>query len=174
VSAPLGRRAAIALVGLGANLGDRAATLARVIDGMREGAIPETDVVAVSSTIETRPLGPPQPDFLNAAVALDTDLDARALLDALLAIEAGLGRVRDDRWGPRIIDLDLLAWVPAGATSSAQVSEVGLEVPHPEAHRRDFVLVPLSELWPELRVGDRSVAEHLAALDPRAGTLPRA
>ncbi|MBC8070211.1 MAG: 2-amino-4-hydroxy-6-hydroxymethyldihydropteridine diphosphokinase [Deltaproteobacteria bacterium] len=161
------------MVGLGANLGDRAATLERVIDGMRGGAIPDTDVIAVSSTIETRPLGPPQPDFLNAAIALDTDLDARALLDQLLALETGLGRVRDDRWGPRIIDLDLLAWVPAGASSSAQVSEVGLEVPHPEAHRRDFVLVPLSELWPELRIHDRSVAEHLAALDPGASTLPR-
>ena len=173
MSAPAGRRAAIALIGLGANLGDRAATLARVLDDMRGGAIPETEVLAVSRTIETRPLGPPQPDFLNAAVALDSDLDPRALLDQLLALEAGLGRVRDDRWGPRTIDLDLIAWVPAGTASSARVSEAGLEVPHPEAHRRDFVLVPLAELWPELRLGDRSVAEHLGALDPRASTVPR-
>jgi 2-amino-4-hydroxy-6-hydroxymethyldihydropteridine diphosphokinase len=173
VTAPPGHRTAIALVGLGANLGDRADAIGRAIAAMRAGEIRDTVLVAVSSLLETRPLGPPQPDFLNAAVALDTDLDPRALLAELLALEARMGRLRTERWGPRTIDLDLLAWVPAGTASSSIVHEQGIVVPHPEAHRRDFVLAPLAELWPELSLAGRTVAEHLAALDPEASTLPR-
>lgn len=153
-----GRRAGIALVGLGANLGDREAMFERVRAALRE--LPNSEVLASSSSFENPPLGPvTQPSFLNAVVALDTDLAPHALLDELLALEARLGRVRGERWGPRTIDLDLLAWVPAGSASSRELHDDRLVLPHPGAHERDFVLIPLAELWPSLRLNGRSVAD---------------
>ena len=117
----------VAYVGLGANLGDREATIRAAI-----AALP--GVVAVSALRETDPVGVvDQPRFLNGAARLETDLSARELLDALLAIERELGRERRERWGPRTIDLDLLLY---GDTT---VDEPGLTVPHPRLHERRFV-----------------------------------
>jgi 2-amino-4-hydroxy-6-hydroxymethyldihydropteridine diphosphokinase len=133
-----------AYVGLGANLGDREASLRAAVE--RLGCTPGIEVVAVSSFRETEPVGYlDQPRFLNGAVALDTELPPRALLEALLAVERSLGRTREGpRFGPRTIDLDLLAY------GGESVEEPGLQVPHPRLGERAFALEPLLELEPAL------------------------
>jgi 2-amino-4-hydroxy-6-hydroxymethyldihydropteridine diphosphokinase len=148
-----------AYVGLGANLGLREETLRRAIELL--GAVDGVDVLAVSQLRETEPVGGvDQPTFLNGAVAVRTTLDPRALLDVLLEIERSLGRVREERWGPRTVDLDLLVY------GSEAVDEPGLRVPHPRLHERRFALEPLAELAPDLDVpGLGRVAAALAALD---------
>jgi 2-amino-4-hydroxy-6-hydroxymethyldihydropteridine diphosphokinase len=102
-----------------------------------------------------------QPRFLNGAVALDTELSAQALLEELLSVERRLGRVRDGtRWGPRIVDLDLLLY------GDEVVDEPGLRVPHPRLAERRFAMEPLAELDPDLVVpGAGRVSDLLAALD---------
>jgi 2-amino-4-hydroxy-6-hydroxymethyldihydropteridine diphosphokinase len=150
-----------AYVGLGANLGDRACTLHRAVELL--GEHPDVTVVAVSELRETAPWGPvPQPPFLNGAVAVETELTPRELLDVLLDVERRLGRRREgerERWGPRAVDLDLLVH------GDARVAEAGLEVPHPRLHERAFALEPLAELDPELVLPGRGrVADLLAAL----------
>lgn len=133
-----------AYVGLGANLGDREASLRAAVDGL-EGT-PGIEVVAVSSFRETDPVGYlDQPRFLNGAVGLETELTPRQLLEALLAVERSLGRTREGpRFGPRTIDLDLLAY------GTEAVEEPGLTVPHPRLGERAFALEPLVELDPTL------------------------
>lgn len=149
-----------AYVGLGANLGDREDTIRRAVALVDELA--GVDVVSVSSLRETEPWGPvEQPRYLNGAVAVETDLPPRELLDALLEIERRLGRARDDeeRWGPRTIDLDLLLY------GDATIDEPGLQVPHPRLHERLFVLEPLAALVPERRIpGNGTVSDALAGL----------
>ena len=149
----------LAYVGLGANLGARDETLRRAVAllGEAKGA----DVLAVSSLRETEPVGVvDQPPFLNGAVAIETLLPARALLDLLLEIERSLGRVRGERWGPRIVDLDLLVY------GNGVVDEPGLHVPHPRLHERRFALEPLADLNPELEIPGRgTVSALLTALD---------
>ena len=152
----------LAYVGIGANLGEREATVGRAIEllGEAEGV----DVVAVSTLRETEPWGPvPQPPFLNGAVALETGLGPEALLETLLAVEQALGRRRDEateRWGPRAIDLDLLLY------GDRTLDLPGLTVPHPRLHERRFALEPLAELAPDADVpGHGTVSELLAALD---------
>jgi 2-amino-4-hydroxy-6-hydroxymethyldihydropteridine diphosphokinase len=144
----------LAYVGLGSNLGDREATIRRAI-----AALP--GVLAVSELRETDPVGvTAQPAFLNGAIALETELSPRELLETLLAVERQLGRERRERWGPRTIDLDVLLY--GGET----VDEPGLTVPHPRLHERRFALEPLAELDPELVVPGRGrVSDLLAELD---------
>jgi 2-amino-4-hydroxy-6-hydroxymethyldihydropteridine diphosphokinase len=130
-----------AYVGLGSNLGDREQTLRAALERLAEN--PGVDVVAVSSFRETDPVGPvvDQPRFLNGAVALETSLSARGLLELLLEVEAEFGRSRNGPpGGPRTLDLDLLVY------GDEHVDEPGLEVPHPRLHERSFVLEPLEEL----------------------------
>jgi 2-amino-4-hydroxy-6-hydroxymethyldihydropteridine diphosphokinase len=148
-----------AYVGLGSNLGDRSATLARALEllGERQGI----RLVAVSSFRETDPVGYlDQPRFLNAAVAIETSLTPQALLLALIEVERELGRTREGpRFGPRTVDLDLL--LMEGLT----VDEPGLTIPHPRLHEREFALAPLAELDPSLLVpGHGSVNQLLALL----------
>ncbi len=149
----------VAYVGLGANLGAREETLRRAVELLR--AADGVDVLAVSQLRETEPVGVvDQPPFLNGAVALETTRTARELLDLLLEIEASLGRVREERWGPRTIDLDLLVY------GDEVVDEPGLRVPHPHLDERRFALEPLAELAPELEVPGRGrVSALLTALD---------
>ena len=149
----------LAYVGLGANVGPREVTLLRAVDLLAEAD--DVEVLAVSQLRETDPVGVvDQPRFLNGAVRIDTSLPPRALLELLLRIEQSLGRVREERWGPRTVDLDLLVY--GGLT----VDEPGLRVPHPRLHERRFALEPLAELDPELVVpGLGSVSGALAALD---------
>jgi 2-amino-4-hydroxy-6-hydroxymethyldihydropteridine diphosphokinase len=148
-----------AYIGVGANLGDREATIRRAIEllGERE----EVDVVAVSTLRETEPWGyADQPAFLNGAAALDTMLAPEELLEALLDVERALGRVRQGlRYGPRAIDLDLLLY------GDLELDRPGLELPHPRLHERAFALEPLAELDPDLVVPGRGrVSALLAAL----------
>jgi 2-amino-4-hydroxy-6-hydroxymethyldihydropteridine diphosphokinase len=148
-----------AYVGLGSNLGDREDTIRRALEllAAEEGI----DVVAVSTLRETEPVGyADQPDFVNGAAALETELTPRALLERLLAVELALGRVRGvgPRFGPRVVDLDLLLY------GDAAVDEPGLTVPHPRLAERRFALEPLQELDPELRLPDgRAVRDLLGA-----------
>jgi 2-amino-4-hydroxy-6-hydroxymethyldihydropteridine diphosphokinase len=148
-----------AYVGLGANLGDREATLRRAIELL--AATQGIEVAAVSSLRETDPVGyADQPRFLNGAAALDTELAPGALLDRLLVVERELGRVRGrgPRYGPRALDLDLLLY------GDEVVDEPGLTVPHPRLAERRFALEPLHELDPGLRLPDgRAVREMLAS-----------
>jgi 2-amino-4-hydroxy-6-hydroxymethyldihydropteridine diphosphokinase len=139
-----------AYVGLGANLGPREATLLRAVDLIAD--VPGVEVLELSTLSETAPVGvEDQPDFLNAALALETTLSPRDLLDALLSVERELGRIRVDgeRWGPRTIDLDLLLY------GAEKLDEPGLTVPHPRLHERRFALEPLAELDPELEIPGR-------------------
>jgi 2-amino-4-hydroxy-6-hydroxymethyldihydropteridine diphosphokinase len=146
-----------AYVGLGSNVGDRERMLWSAIHMLAFN--PEVDVAAVSTFRETAPVGYlDQPDFLNAAVAVDTELSARALLDLLLSIELGLGRTREgQRFGPRTIDLDLLLY------GDETLAEPGLTVPHPRLHERRFVLEPLAELDPGLTVPEMGSVQGLLA-----------
>jgi 2-amino-4-hydroxy-6-hydroxymethyldihydropteridine diphosphokinase len=148
-----------AYVGFGANLGNREQTIRRAVDAL--GRRPGVEVLAVSAFRETDPVGfTDQPPFLNGAAVVETDLEPRALLDALLAVERELGRTRDGpRFGPRTIDLDLLVF------GNREVSEPGLTVPHPRLAERAFALEPLVELDPELEIPGRGrVADLLRGL----------
>ena len=148
-----------AYVGLGANVGQREVTLRRAVELLREAD--GVQVLAVSQLRETDPVGVlDQPPFLNGAVAIETALAPREVLDLVLEIERSLGRVRGERWGPRTIDLDLLLY------GDEVVDEPGLRVPHPRLHERRFALEPLAELEPELDLpGLGSVSDVLAELD---------
>jgi 2-amino-4-hydroxy-6-hydroxymethyldihydropteridine diphosphokinase len=130
-----------AVIGLGANLGDRRATLSLAAKELEALG----SVAARSALYETEPVGPPQPRYLNAAVLLRTELSAEALLEALLAIEKKLGRVRRERWGPRAIDLDIL-WLDGAVHRSP-----ALTVPHPSLRERVFALRPLLDVAPAAR-----------------------
>jgi 2-amino-4-hydroxy-6-hydroxymethyldihydropteridine diphosphokinase len=128
-----------AYVALGANLGDRAAALARAVEALRATA--GVRVAAVSRAWETAPVGPPQPAYLNAAVALDTELGALDLLARLHEIERSAGRTRgSERNLPRTLDLDLLLF------GGLAIDAPELVVPHPRMHERAFVLEPLAEI----------------------------
>jgi 2-amino-4-hydroxy-6-hydroxymethyldihydropteridine diphosphokinase len=140
-----------AYVGLGANLGDREATIRAAV-----AALP--GVLAVSSLRETEPVGvTDQPRFLNGVAALETELSARDLLDTLLAVERRLGRERRERWGPRTIDLDLLLF------GEEAIDEPGLTVPHPRLHERRFALEPLAEIAPDALIPGRGRVANLLA-----------
>ena len=145
-----------AVIALGANLGDRLATLAAAVDALRSLG----SVTAVSSVHETDPVGgPDQPAYLNAVVVLETGLDPLALLTALQGIEAEHGRTREVRWGARTLDLDILDMDGIVRT------DPDLELPHPRAHERAFVLVPWREVDPAaVVVGRGAVADLLAAV----------
>jgi 2-amino-4-hydroxy-6-hydroxymethyldihydropteridine diphosphokinase len=134
-------------VGLGANLEDPRAQIARAVELL--AAEDGVELVAVSTLRETDPVGyEQQPRFLNGAAELQTSLAARELLERLLSIERSLGRVRGDepRFGPRTIDLDLLLY------GDQRIDEPGLEIPHPRLHERRFALEPLAELDPALEL----------------------
>jgi 2-amino-4-hydroxy-6-hydroxymethyldihydropteridine diphosphokinase len=147
-------------VGIGSNLGDREAHVRGALELL--AAEPGIELEEISQLRETDPVGVlDQPRFINAAARLTTDLEPRALLDRLLAIERDLGRVRTgERYGPRTIDLDLLLY------GDREVDEQGLRVPHPRLAERRFVLEPLVELDPALVVPGRgSVQSLLASLE---------
>jgi 2-amino-4-hydroxy-6-hydroxymethyldihydropteridine diphosphokinase len=114
-----------------------------------EALAPEVRTIERSSIWETAPIGPDQPDYLNAVVVADTVLGPRPLLERCLAVERELGRERRERWGPRVIDIDLLLY------SDAVLDAPGLTVPHPRMHERRFVLAPLAEVWPDAEIPDR-------------------
>ena len=142
-------------MGLGSNLGDRRANLRGAVEGLPGG-------VGVSPVYETDPVGGPpgQASYLNAVVELDTELSPRQLLELAQSLEAHAGRVRRERWGSRGLDVDILM------VGDLVVSEPDLVIPHPRMWLRDFVLVPLADLAPDI-AGER---EPTSAVRP-AGTL---
>ena len=150
---------ATAFVGIGSNLGDRETNLRRAIELL--AAEDGIEVAAVSEIRETEPVGPvEQGPFLNGAVQLETPLAPHDLLERLLVVESSLGRVREDRWGPRTIDLDLLLY------EKETIDEPGLQVPHPRLHERRFALEPLADLDPGLEIPAKgSVSALLAELE---------
>lgn len=149
-------------VGLGSNDGDRERHLVRALE-----ALSRIDAVAVlrcSSLFDSAAVGPPQPRYLNAVVALDCGLPPQRLLTILQRIEHDLGRRREGvRWGPRCIDLDILLW------EGEVIADANLQVPHLELHKRRFALEPLAELAPDLRhpVLGASMKDLLVRLDPQ-------
>lgn len=147
-----------AYLGLGSNVGDKAGMIAAAI--VRLDATPGIRVSARSGDYRTPPWGDTDQDwFLNAAIGIETALAPHALLEACLAIETSLGRVRARRWGPRIIDIDVLYY------AGAEVSDARLVLPHRFVRERAFVLVPLAEIAPNLVIGGETVAAALARLD---------
>lgn len=160
------RRWRPAYVALGSNLADPAAQVAAALG--RLPGIPGTRLIARSRLWASRPLGPQdQPDFVNAVAGLLTQLDARELLGELQALERAMGRTGPVvRWGPRSIDLDLLAM------GSDELSEPAICLPHPGVHERDFVLYPLAELAPELWIPGRGRVEALARRVANRGIVP--
>ena len=143
-----------AFLGLGANLGDRLATLQRAVDLLAEHGV---RAIASSRVWATAPIGGPkdQPEFLNAVVEIDPDaLEPGSVLEAAHAVEATLGRVRGERWGPRTIDIDVLLW------GDLMSDDADLEIPHPRLHERAFVVLPLLDLDPDPRLpGGRRLLE---------------
>lgn len=141
----------LAHLGIGSNLGDRLAHLQGAVDDLASAA--DVDVVAVSSVYETSPVGgPEQDDYLNAVVAVETDRSARSLLELGQELERRAQRIRNVRWGPRTLDVDVLL------IGSERTTEADLEVPHPRIWDRGFVVVPLHEIAPDLVRADRLAA----------------
>jgi 2-amino-4-hydroxy-6-hydroxymethyldihydropteridine diphosphokinase len=133
-------------LGIGSNLDDRLANLQLAVDAL--AAAPGIRVVAVSPVYETEPVGGPvQGDFLNAVVAVDSDLSARELLELALSVEQVAHRVRTERWGPRTLDVDILTF------GDETIVEPDLEIPHPRLRERAFVLAPLHDVAPGLVPG---------------------
>jgi 2-amino-4-hydroxy-6-hydroxymethyldihydropteridine diphosphokinase len=129
-----------AVISLGANIGDPKANLDLAVALLREA----TEVIAVSSYLQTKPVGgPEQPDYLNAVAIVESELPAKELLALLNGIETAMGRTREIHWGPRVIDLDLIQY------GGLLVSDEKLTLPHPRAHERRFVLAPWFEIEPE-------------------------
>ena len=153
-----------AWIGLGGNLGDAVVTLHAALQEL--DGLPHTRLVRASKFYRTPAWGvAEQPDFINAVALLDTRLSPRDLLDALLDIERAFGRERNrsERWGPRVLDLDLLLY------DSAVIDEPGLCVPHPHLHERAFALLPLVEITPDAFIpGIGPAGEALRALDSSA------
>jgi 2-amino-4-hydroxy-6-hydroxymethyldihydropteridine diphosphokinase len=150
-----------ALLGLGGNLGDVRTTLGRAVTALCDGR--EIKLVARSSDYRTPPWGvADQPPFINLAIAVETALTPRALLDRALAVEAMFGRDRttERRWGPRILDIDIIAF------DALEIEESGLTLPHPHLFERAFVLAPLAEIAPHRKIKGITVAEAFARVDP--------
>jgi len=147
-----------AYLGIGSNLGDRLSHLQSAVDGL--AAAPGVLVVQVSRVFETEPVGgPPQDDYLNAVVAIDTDLGARDLLRLAQSLEDAADRVREERWGPRTLDVDILL------VGDEQIDDPDLVVPHPRMGHRAFVLGPLGDLEPGLVVAPAAGWQGIRPLD---------
>jgi 2-amino-4-hydroxy-6-hydroxymethyldihydropteridine diphosphokinase len=146
------------VIAMGSNLGDRMDYLQGGLDGLFD--TPRISFLAVSPVYETAPVGgPEQPDYLNAVVIAETSMPAQAVLERCLSLEDAYGRARDERWGPRTLDLDLIIY-------GDEVSNgPGLTLPHPRAHERAFVLAPWHDADPQAQLPGRGpVADLLAAL----------
>jgi 2-amino-4-hydroxy-6-hydroxymethyldihydropteridine diphosphokinase len=149
-----------ALLGLGGNVGDVATTLDKAIALFADGE--QVKLVARSSNYRTPPWGvTDQPPFINCAIAVETTLSPHALLDRALNVERVLGRDRakEQRWGPRPIDIDLIEY------GDLTIDEPGLTLPHPRLFERAFVLLPLAEIVPDRVIAGRRVGGALAQLD---------
>ncbi|WP_114944727.1 2-amino-4-hydroxy-6-hydroxymethyldihydropteridine diphosphokinase [Microvirga calopogonii] len=141
---------------LGSNLGDKRGNIARALSALDRGGAP---IVARSADFRTEPWGPVAQDwFVNACALAETDLSPEDLLALCLRVEQELGRIRETKWGPRAIDIDILTY------GDLEIGTPALTLPHPYAAERAFVLVPLAEVAPELRLGGRRIVELLASV----------
>lgn len=151
---------ALAYIGLGSNLADPAQQIRAALQALQQ--LPATRLIHHSALYRSAPWGKPdQPEFVNAVAELETTLTPHQLLDGLLGIEREAGRVRDGaRWGPRLLDLDILVY------ADRRIDESDLRVPHPHLHERAFVLMPLAEIAPDLSIpGQGNVGSLLARID---------
>jgi 2-amino-4-hydroxy-6-hydroxymethyldihydropteridine diphosphokinase len=140
-----------AALSLGGNIGNVRATIARALDLLEAAG---AHLVARSADYRTRPWGKTdQPDFTNVSAVVETTLRPLDLLAVCLNVERQLGRVRHERWGPRLIDIDVIAY------DGARMETADLTLPHRHAHERGFVLIPLAEIAPDLLIGDKTAAE---------------
>lgn len=143
-------------IGIGSNLRDPQQQVRDAFEAL--GQVRETELRSQSPLFSTPPMGPPnQPDYINAVAEVRTRLEPRALLEELQAIELAAGRRRVIRWGPRVLDLDLLTY------GEEIVTEPGLEIPHPGIRHRNFVLLPLLSVAPELKIPGLGPVHRLAA-----------
>jgi 2-amino-4-hydroxy-6-hydroxymethyldihydropteridine diphosphokinase len=143
----------IAYLGLGGNVGDVASSMQQALDRLNN--YPECRITAVSRVYRTPPWGPVEQDwFLNACARIETRLSAEALLELVLETERSLGRIRDKRWGPRTLDIDILLY------GSVPVALDHLTIPHPRMTERAFVMVPLADIAGEVEIGGRTVGEY--------------
>jgi len=157
--------AATAYIGLGSNLNDPAQQLDEALTNL--AALPDTSVTAVSRIYLSKPLGPQdQPDYLNAVAKISTRLGPTQLLKALQHIELRQGRKREVRWGARTIDLDILLY------DGLQLDTPDLVLPHRELCNRNFVLLPLNDIAPELILPDKRTLASLLANTPSEGIVP--
>jgi 2-amino-4-hydroxy-6-hydroxymethyldihydropteridine diphosphokinase len=149
-----------ALLGLGGNLGDVQSTLDQAVAVLCDGE--HVRLIARSSDYRTPPWGvTDQPPFVNLALVVDTTLTPRALLDRALRVEAMFGRdrAREQRWGPRALDIDIIAF------DGLELNEAGLTLPHPRLFERAFVLAPLAEIAPDRKIKGIAIKDALARLD---------
>ena len=147
-----------AFIALGSNMGDKLAHLRAARTAI--AALPETKILAQSAIYRTPPWGNTEQDwFANAVIKVETGLSPHTLLDACLAIEADMGRKRAERWGPRLIDLDLLTH------GDARLTDDRLTLPHPAMHERAFVLIPLKDVAPQTQINGQSLDALIARLD---------
>jgi 2-amino-4-hydroxy-6-hydroxymethyldihydropteridine diphosphokinase len=150
-----------ALLALGGNVGDVRATLDRAVAALCDGR--DVRLVARSADYRTPPWGvTDQPAFVNLALVVETALAPRALLARALAVEAAFGRnrAREQRWGPRTLDVDIIAY------EDIEIDEPGLTLPHPRLFERAFVLAPLAEIAPDREIKGVAIADALARLGP--------
>lgn len=157
----------IAYIGIGSNVGDKQGNCRRAIEAL--GSDPRNRLVRCSPLYNTEPVGKTDQDwFVNGVVSLKTSMEPRELLEFLVSIERKMGRVREEKWGPRTIDLDILFY------GDEILNETDLRVPHPRLHERRFVLVPLKDVAPDLvhPVLGKAVSRVLAELESRERVIP--
>ena len=155
----------LAYIGLGSNLENPRAQVEQALVELE--AIPESELLATSPLYRSAPVGPgDQPDYINAVALLETSLTPLALLDALQAIEHSHQRVRIEHWGPRTLDLDILL------LDQQTIDSERLKVPHPYLTQRNFVLYPLADIAPDLRLPDGKSLQQLITQCPRDGLAP--
>jgi 2-amino-4-hydroxy-6-hydroxymethyldihydropteridine diphosphokinase len=148
----------LAALGLGGNIGDPPAAMAQALNAFATHE--HCRLLAVSHLYSTPPWGKvDQADFFNCCATIETSLAAEALLDLCLEIERGMKRVRNERWGPRTIDIDVLTYGEAIITTER------VEIPHPRMTERAFVLMPLADIAPDLVVNGKPISEWLNAAD---------
>lgn len=148
-----------AAIALGSNLGDSLSILKKAVQTLAE--TPKIRVNSCSSWYQTAPIGPPQPDYLNSCVIIQVELNPLELLSVLLNIEKKFGRIRQEKWGPRTLDLDLLLY------NNLILDTPTLQIPHPRMRERAFVLIPLAEIaanWIE-PITQKTIADLLKDLE---------
>ncbi len=146
-----------ALIGIGTNIGDRKKNIEIAVEALKH--VPSVNVLRVSPIYETEPWGfESQADFYNGVIEVETHLTPNALLGVCLGIEAGVGRIREEKNGPRVLDLDMLLYEGFGSTTAE------LTLPHPRMFERDFVIIPMKDLYPDLKIYNFDVSHTLNLL----------